>query len=90
MPHSTRLDIEQLKKDFGDVVNTVDINPIPLDLFSMLGLTDADQTAPTNSEAEGTGSANQLSVDAYSNNKDYTLIINTHGDVLHTMISKNY
>ena len=77
-----KLDIEQLKKDFGDVVNTVDINPIPLDLFSMLGLTDAAQTAPTNSEAEGTGSANQLSVDAYSNNKDYTLIINTHGDVL--------
>lgn len=77
-----KLDIEQLKKDFGDVVNTVDINPIPLDLFSMIGLTDAAQTAPTNSEAEGTGSANQLSVDAYSNNKDYTLIINTHGDVL--------
>jgi glycosyltransferase involved in cell wall biosynthesis len=77
-----KLDIEQLKKYFGDVVNTVDINPIPLDLFSMIGLTDAAQTAPTNSEAEGTGSANQLSVDAYSNNKDYTLIINTHGDVL--------
>lgn len=77
-----KLDIEQLKKDFGDVVNTVDINPIPLDLFSMIGLTDAAQTAPTNSEAEGTGSANQLSVDAYSDNKDYTLIINTHGDVL--------
>ncbi len=77
-----KLDIEQLKKDFGDVVNTVDINPIPLDLISMIGLTDAAQTAPTNSEAEGTGSANQLSLDAYSNNKDYTLIINTHGDVL--------
>lgn len=77
-----KVDIEQLKKDFGDVVNAVDINPIPLDLFSMIGLIEAAQTAPTNSEAEGTGSANQLSLDAYSNDKDYTLIINTHGDLL--------
>lgn len=75
-------DIEQLKKDFGDIVNAVDINPISLDLFSMIGLIDAAQTAPTNSEAEGTGGAKQLSLDAYSNNSDYTLIINTHGDVL--------
>lgn len=75
-------DIEQLKKDFGDIVNAVDINSISLDLFSMIGLTDAAQTAPTNSEAECTGGAKQLSLDAYSNNNDYTLIINTHGDVL--------
>lgn len=77
-----KLDIKQLKRDFGDVVNAVDINPIPLDLFSMIGLTDAAQTASTNSEAEGTGSANQISLDAYNNDKDYTLIINTHGDLL--------
>ena len=75
-------DIEQLKKDFGNVVKAVDINPIPLDLFSMIGLTDAHETTPTYSEAEGTTLPNQMSRTAYSNNKDYTLIINTHGDVL--------
>src|SRR5919205_4463867 len=33
--------MEELKKDFGDIVDSVDVRPIPLDLFSMLGMTDS-------------------------------------------------
>ena len=71
-------DIDQLRKDFGDIVDPVGVNPVPLELFSMIGLTGAAQNPPNNSKAEG--SHNQS--DTYSNDRDYDLIINTHGDPL--------
>jgi len=59
--------LEQLKRDFGDIVNSVEINSVPLDLFSVLDLS-------------GTGDKSTLN--AYSNDSEYDLIINTHGDLL--------
>jgi glycosyltransferase involved in cell wall biosynthesis len=62
-------DIEQLKRDFGDVVNSIDVNAFrPLEFFSML-----DMTMAANSPESG---ADQ------SSNNEYDLIINTHGDLL--------
>jgi glycosyltransferase involved in cell wall biosynthesis len=79
-------DIEQLKKDFGDIVNSIDINnPISLDLFSMLGLTNAARSSQDISETgdkKSDVSTIQTPSDTYSNDDEYSLIINTHGDLL--------
>lgn len=73
-------DIEQLKKDFGDIVNPVDINAFkPLNLFSMLDLTTA--TAVNNRSNEVAGVIQGMP-GAYGNDSEYYLIINTHGDLL--------
>jgi len=61
-------DIEQLKKDFGDVADSIDVTFRPLEFFSMLGLKMA--TAANPSESDDT------------QNNEYDLIINTHGDLL--------
>ncbi|AFU58123.1 putative glycosyltransferase [Candidatus Nitrososphaera gargensis Ga9.2] len=70
-------DIKQLKRDFGDIVDSVDINPVHLDLFSMIGLTNAiDNPSRVSTESK------KGSQDTYGNDSDYNLIINTHGDLL--------
>ncbi len=74
-------DIEQLKKDFDGIVNPVPISPISLDPLKMIDFTGAAQNPPSDSEGQDGCSPNQVSPDIYSD-KDYTLIVNTHGDVL--------
>lgn len=72
--------IEELKKDFGDIVDFVDINPAHLDLFSMLGLTNV---AGSFQSASKKGDVSiQTPPDTYSNDKEYDLIVNTHADLL--------
>ncbi len=34
----TKPNMEELKKNFGDIVNSIDINPVSLDLFSVLNI----------------------------------------------------
>jgi glycosyltransferase involved in cell wall biosynthesis len=69
-------DIDQLRRDFGDIVSLDSINPISLDRFSTIGLQDAARHRPNTSETDG------VPQDAYVNDNDYSLIINTHGDLL--------
>jgi glycosyltransferase involved in cell wall biosynthesis len=81
--------MEELKKDFGDIVDSVDVRPIPLDLFSMLGMTDSavsqdmtgtkDRQSTTNTDKTTTTTK---AANTYDNDSEYDLIINTHGDLL--------
>ncbi len=72
-------DVGQLKRDFGDIVDSVDINPVHLDFFSIIGL---KNIAAENSLDISTASGKGSSSDAYGGDGDYVLIINTHGDLL--------
>ena len=79
--------MEELKKDFGDIVDSIDVRAIPLDPLSMLGMTDSAITqvksgtkgrlSTARIDKPGGGGAN-----TYSNDSEYDLIINTHGDLL--------
>jgi glycosyltransferase involved in cell wall biosynthesis len=81
--------MEELKKDFGDIVDSIDVRPIPLDLFSMLGMTDSavsqdmtgtkDRQSTTNTDKTTTTTK---AANTYDNDSEYDLIINTHGDLL--------
>jgi glycosyltransferase involved in cell wall biosynthesis len=64
-------DFEELKRDFGDVVNSIDIRPVKLDFFSMIGLDNRDSAKIPKS-----------GVKAYENDNEYALIVNTHADLL--------
>jgi glycosyltransferase involved in cell wall biosynthesis len=61
-------DIEQLKRDFGDIANSIDVTFKPLEFLSMLGLKMATAANPSESNA--------------IQDNEYDLIINTHGDLL--------
>jgi glycosyltransferase involved in cell wall biosynthesis len=77
--------IEELKKDFGEIVDSIDINPIPLDLFSMLGMTGSGSSQDISGIKDRqylTSAVKTAPVNTYSNDREYDLIINTHGDVL--------
>jgi alpha-1,2-mannosyltransferase len=77
--------IEELKKDFGNIVDSIDINPVPLDLFSLLGMTGSgsSQDISGTKDRQGITSTDKTaSVDTYSNDGEYDLIVNTHGDLL--------
>jgi glycosyltransferase involved in cell wall biosynthesis len=64
-------DFEELKRDFGDVVNSIDMRPVKLDFFSMIGLDNRDSAKIPKS-----------GVKAYENDNEYALIVNTHADLL--------
>jgi glycosyltransferase involved in cell wall biosynthesis len=77
--------IEELKKDFGDIVDSVDINPVPLDLFSMLGMTGSSSSknmSGTKDRQGNTSTDKTAPLNTYSNDGEYDLIVNTHGDLL--------
>ncbi len=79
--------IEKLKKDFGDIVDFIDINHVPLDFFSILGMNGSDIISQHMSETkdrQGITGTHKTAPPAntYSNDREYDLIINTHGDVL--------
>jgi len=79
--------MEELKKDFGDIVNSLEVRPVPLDLFSMLGMNDSaisqiiSGTKGRNSAAN-TDNPTAAETNTYGNDCEYDLIINTHGDLL--------
>jgi glycosyltransferase involved in cell wall biosynthesis len=79
--------MEELKKDFGDIVDSIDVRPIPLDLFSMLGMTDSanSQDMTGTKDRQSTTKTDKITTTAantYNNDSEYDLIINTHGDLL--------
>lgn len=79
--------MEELKKDFGDIVDSLDVRPIPLDLFSMLGLTDIPISRVIfgtrgRQSAANTDNPAAAGANTYSSDSEYDLIINTHGDLL--------
>jgi glycosyltransferase involved in cell wall biosynthesis len=79
--------MEELKKDFGDIVDSLDVTPIPLDLFSMLGMTDSAISQVISGtkgrqSAANTDNPTAAGANTYSNDSKYDLIINTHGDLL--------
>jgi glycosyltransferase involved in cell wall biosynthesis len=77
--------IEELKKDFGDIVDSVDINSVPLDLFSMLGMTGSSSSknmSGTKDRQGNTSTDKTAPLNTYSNDGEYDLIVNTHGDLL--------
>ncbi|MDQ3969854.1 MAG: hypothetical protein M3275_15840, partial [Thermoproteota archaeon] len=78
--------IEELKKDFGDIVDSIDINPVPLDLFSMLGMTGSSSSSQNMSgtrDRQGNTSTDKTApLNTHSNDGEYDLIVNTHGDLL--------
>jgi glycosyltransferase involved in cell wall biosynthesis len=79
--------MEELKRDFGDIVDSLEVRPIPLDLFSMLGMTDSvisqviSRTKDRHSAAN-TDNPTAAEANTYNNDSEYDLIINTHGDLL--------
>ena len=81
--------IEELTKDFGDIADSFDINPIPVDLFSMLGMTGSSSGSSSSQDMSGTkdrqsntSTDKTVLVNTYSNDEEYDLIVNTHGDLL--------
>lgn len=76
--------IEELRKDFGDIVDSIDINPVPIDLFSMLGMIGNSSSSQGTSGTKGRHDSTDKTalVNTYSNDRVYDLIINTHGDLL--------
>jgi glycosyltransferase involved in cell wall biosynthesis len=84
----TEPNMEELKKDFGDIVDSIDVRPIPLDLFSMLGMTDSAISQDMTGTKDRQGSTNRskttttVAANTYNNDSEYDLIINTHGDLL--------
>jgi alpha-1,2-mannosyltransferase len=76
-------DILELKKDFGAAVNSININPVSADLFSVLGLTDAAASSiPEKGGKNENVSLIHAPPDVYASDKEYSLIINTHADLL--------
>jgi glycosyltransferase involved in cell wall biosynthesis len=81
----TKPNMEELKKNFGDIVNSIDINPVSLDLFSVLniaGNNSQDEYEIRNRSRNVSADNNMVTVDTKSNDGEYDLIINTHGDLL--------
>lgn len=77
--------MEELKKDFGDIADSFDVRPISLDLFSMLGMTDSAMSqdiSGTKDRQSTTTNTDKTAANTYSNDSEYDLIINTHGDLL--------
>jgi glycosyltransferase involved in cell wall biosynthesis len=75
----TKPDIEQLKKNFGDIADSLAIKSMNLDFFSMI---DLSARAGSSQRTPGTGTEKGDDAQTYTNDDEYSLIINTHGDLL--------